>query len=696
MTTAVLLARIQFAFTIGYHFLYVPISLGVGLILVLAARRYRKSGLESDRAAADLWTKLFAATFAVGVATGLTMEFAFGTNWAAYSRFVGNIFGAPLAIEGIFSFFIESTFLGVVLFGRRRVSARVYYVSTWLVFGAAVMSAFWIIVANSWMHTPAGYQVENGRAVLQNIWAVIFTKSLAPRFVHTLVATSITGSFIAAGIAAHYLLKRRHLDFAKKALTTALVVGVLSSVPQPFIGHWHAIEVAADQPIKMAAFEGVYETGSHVPLSIYGWVNEDAEKPVSIAIPSGLSLMLGLSPGKVIQGLNSVPPADRPPVQILFQTWHLMVGIGILLALIMVIGVYLLLRKRLEYSVGYLKLLKYAMPLPVIACILGWMSTEIGRQPWIVQGELRTADAVSVTVPASQVATTLAIFAAIYAVLFFAWLHVVRRIVADGPEEVPVLSPAERDERALAAIRSRLAFSLGDGWRRAIGQDSGLSVRGAIRRGRRRDMTGLQAAWFVVTALLVVVYAALDGFDLGVGILSPLLARSDDERATLRHTVGPIWDGNEVWLIIIGGVLFAAFPEVYASLLSGFYLIFMLIFFGLISRATALGLHYGSGGPSRPWRSALWVGSILPGFLFGLVAGQPHPGGGTVLQRRLCRECRLLVQPSRRRGRPAGDRHVRESRRLLGEPQDRGRTPPQVRQGEVLGPGGCCCSCLRC
>jgi cytochrome bd ubiquinol oxidase subunit I len=433
LTTAVQLARIQFALTIGYHFIFVPISMGLGLFMVLAARRYRRSGLESDRAAVDLWTRLFAATFAAGVATGLTMEFAFGTNWSEYSRFVGNIFGAPLAAEGLLSFFIESSFLGIVLFGKNRVSSRFYYVSVWIVFIAALNSAFWILVANSWMHTPAGFAVEDGRAVLTNVWAAIFTRSLAPRFVHTVNATFMTGAFISAGIAAHYLLKKRHVDFARRALTTALIVGTITSVAQPFLGHWQSLQIAADQPIKMAAFEAVYKTGSHQQLSMLGWVDESAQRPISIAIPDGLSLMLGLSPNKLVQGLDSVPPADRPNVQIVFQTWHLMIGVGILLALLMVIGVYLLFRKRLHYSLPYLKILRIALPLPILACILGWMTTEIGRQPWIVQGELRTADAVSPTVSTGEVATTLAILVVVYTGIFIAWLHVLRGIVRKGP-----------------------------------------------------------------------------------------------------------------------------------------------------------------------------------------------------------------------------------------------------------------------
>lgn len=434
MTTAVQLARVQFALTIGYHFLFVPISLGLGFIMVLAAWRYRRSGLDPDRSAVDLWTRLFAATFAAGVATGLTMEFAFGANWSNYSRFVGNIFGAPLAIEGLLSFFVESSFLGIVLFGKNRISSRAYYACVWIVFLAALNSAFWILVANSWMHTPAGFAVENGRAVLTNIWAAIFTKSLAPRFVHTVNATLVTGAFISAGVAAHYLLKHRHTDFAKRALTTALIVGAITSVAQPFLGHWQSLQIAADQPVKMAALEGIYQTGSHQSLSIYGWVNTATQRPVSIEIPDGLSLMLGLNPNHVVKGLDSVPAADRPNVQVLFQTWHLMLGLGTLLAAIMVIGLWLLWRGRLHYSLPYLKTLRLTLPLPILTCILGWMTTEMGRQPWIVQGQLRTVDAVSSTVSTGEVATTLAILAVIYTGVFIAWLHVVRGIVRKGPE----------------------------------------------------------------------------------------------------------------------------------------------------------------------------------------------------------------------------------------------------------------------
>ena len=449
--TSVLLSRIQFAFTIGYHFLYVPISIGLGVIILFAERRYRRSGSDVDRAASEFWIKIFAATFAVGVASGITMEFAFGTNWANYSRFVGGVFAVPLAAEGVFAFFLESSFLGVLLFARKRVSRRFYYTSAWLVVFAAVFSAFWIIAANSWMQTPGGSTVVNGRAVLTDFWAALFTRSFLPTLAHTLGATVVAGAFFTAGVSAYYLLRSRHVDFAKHAIRLALVLGFLFSAAMPLLGHLQALEVARDQPIKMAAMEGVYQTGSHKALSIIGYVDQNAQKPVGLKLPDGLSLILGLSPNRVITGLDSVPPSDRPPVQIVFQTWHLMIGVGIILVLIMIVGLYLWWRKTLERSRWYLRVLQLAIPLPMVATTLGWMTTEIGRQPWVVEGQLRTSDAVSSTVSVGQVGTTLGVFVVLYAVLFLFWLAVVRRIVRRGPEEMPATEQAEAVDGVLIA-----------------------------------------------------------------------------------------------------------------------------------------------------------------------------------------------------------------------------------------------------
>ena len=274
---ALMLARIQFALTVGYHFIFVPISIGVGMMVVLSERRHYKSGIPADRAASNFWIKLFTATFAIGVATGITMEFAFGTNWAEYSRFVGNIFGAPLAAEGLVAFFLESTFLGVLLFGRKRVSKRFYYVSAWLVWIGSLLSALWILIANSWMQTPAGYKVEDGKAVLTSFWGAALNPSIGPRYFHTVAAALLTGCFVVAGVCAYYMLKKRHVHFARQAMLWAASVGLVLAIAMPFLGHWGATVVAEYQPIKMAAFENVGDTQKNAPLYLFGWVNSDGE-----------------------------------------------------------------------------------------------------------------------------------------------------------------------------------------------------------------------------------------------------------------------------------------------------------------------------------------------------------------------------------------------------------------------------------
>jgi cytochrome bd ubiquinol oxidase subunit I len=452
--TAETLARIQFAFTVGYHFIYVPMSIGIALMVVIAEGRYYRSRLEADKAASNFWIKLFTTTFAIGVATGLTMEFAFGTNWANYSRFVGDIFGSPLAAEGIFAFFLESTFLGVLLFGRKRVRRGMYYASTWLVFLGANLSALWILIANSWQQTPAGYKVVDGKAVMTSFWAVVANPSTAPRLVHTLAATWIAGAFAVAGISAWYLLKRRHVAFARRHLLTGLVIGLLVSGAMPFIGHWHALEVAEYQPTKMAAFETVYDTGDRARLYLAGWVGTDADgnpHATGLFIPSGLSLMLGFSPSHVVQGLDQVAAADRPPLQVTFQSYHLMILLAFYFILLMLVSlVFYLWKRRLESMRWLLWLLVISIPFPIIAAEMGWTATEVGRQPWIVQGLLRTSDGVSPVVSTGEIVTTLTIFAVVYLLLFLAWVRIFTRQIAKGPEEIVATEPAATAEPAAA------------------------------------------------------------------------------------------------------------------------------------------------------------------------------------------------------------------------------------------------------
>ena len=441
---ALTLARFQFAFTVGYHFIFVPISIGLALMVVLAERRYYKSGIPAHKAASNFWIKLFTTTFAIGVATGITMEFAFGTNWADYSRFVGNIFGAPLAAEGLFAFFLESTFLGVLLFGRTRVSRRLYYASTWLVMIGAWLSALWILIANSWQQTPRGYEVVDGKAVLTDFWAAALNPSTAPRYVHTMAGALIAGCFVVASVSAWYLLKKRHLHFARQWLTSALVIGLVVSALMPFIGHWHALEVAAEQPVKMAAFEGIYTTEKGADLTLVGWVDEEGKSVTGLKIPSGLSLMLDLDTDSTVTGMDSVPAGDTPPVQLTFQSYHLMIALSFLFILIMLVALALQLMKRLENARWMLWLLVVSFPLPLLAINMGWMATEVGRQPWIVQGLLRTSDGVSPVVSASEIWVTLGLFAVVYLVLFIAWVRIFTGIIRKGPEDVAEMLEADK------------------------------------------------------------------------------------------------------------------------------------------------------------------------------------------------------------------------------------------------------------
>jgi cytochrome d ubiquinol oxidase subunit I len=446
---ALMLARIQFAFTVGYHFIFVPISIGVGLMVVLFERRYYKSGLPDDKAASNFWIKLFTATFAIGVATGITMEFAFGTNWAEYSRFVGNIFGAPLAAEGLIAFFLESAFLGVLLFGRKRVSKRFYYISAWLVWIGSMLSALWILIANSWMQTPAGYKVEDGKAILTSFWAAALNPSIGPRYFHTVVAALLTGCFVVAGVAAYYMLKKRHAPFARQAMLWAVSIGLVLAIAMPFLGHWSALVVAKYQPVKMAAFENLGDTQKNADLHLFGWVTSDGET-IAISIPSGLSLMLGMSPDHEVTGLNSVAAADRPPTQIVFQSYHLMIALGFLFILVLFVTLIMHWRGRLERARWLLWVLMACIPLAILAINMGWTAAEVGRQPWIVQGLLRTEDAVSPLVSSGQIWTTLGLFGLIYLVLFIAWLRIFLGIIKKGPDEAVDVLEAEKSAAAPA------------------------------------------------------------------------------------------------------------------------------------------------------------------------------------------------------------------------------------------------------
>jgi len=436
---ALTLARLQFAVTAGFHFIFPPISIGLGWLLVIAewfAWKKQDAGYE---AVARLFSRLFAVTFAVGVATGIVMEFQFGTNWAAYSRFVGDIFGAPLAAEGVFAFFLESTFLGVYLWGRDRVSRGLRWFSILMVASGATLSALWIIIANSWQQTPAGYVIRNGRAELADFWAAAFNPSTLPRYFHTVVAAMVVGAFLMAGVAAWHLLRDSRSELGRKALRLAVAWGLIVSVLEvmPF-GHLHAQQVARTQPEKFAAIEGLYTSQSGAPLILFGVpFSQPDEVKGAIEIPGLLSWMAFGDTGAHIRGLDQFPLENRPPLWLTFVSFHNMVVLGLWFIALMAWSAWQLYRGKLFEDRRTLKALLWSIPLPVVACQLGWVAAEVGRQPWIVYGLLRTDQAHSPTVTAAEIGFSLGLFGLVYLALFALWLTLMLKKARVAPPVTP-------------------------------------------------------------------------------------------------------------------------------------------------------------------------------------------------------------------------------------------------------------------
>ncbi|HET7753718.1 MAG TPA: cytochrome ubiquinol oxidase subunit I [Anaeromyxobacteraceae bacterium] len=432
---ALTLARIQFAVTVGFHFIFPPISIGLGWLLVVAEYFGWKKQDPVYVEVGKFFGKLFAITFAIGVATGIVMEFQFGTNWSQYSRFVGDIFGAPLAAEGVFAFFLESTFLGVYLYGRDRVSKRVHWFSSLMVAVGATLSAFWIIVANSWQQTPAGFVVRNGRAELTDFWAAVFNPSTLPRYFHVVVAALIAGAFVMAGVAAYHLLKDPRSAFARKAMKLGVAWGLVFSCLEvmPF-GHLHAQQVARTQPAKFAAIEGLYTSQSSAPLVLFAVpFSEPPHLKAAVEIPGLLSWMAFGDTGAHVQGLDAFPPENRPPLWLTFVSFHNMVLLGTWFVGLMAFAAWQWYRDRLWEDRRTLRLLLWSIPLPVLACELGWVAAEVGRQPWIVQGLLRTSESHSPAVSAGEIAFSLGLFGLIYLGMGALWLMLMIRKAKVAP-----------------------------------------------------------------------------------------------------------------------------------------------------------------------------------------------------------------------------------------------------------------------
>jgi cytochrome d ubiquinol oxidase subunit I len=423
----VTLSRLQFGAAAMYHFIFVPLTLGLGVLVAIMETLHYRTKNEIYLKMTKFWGRLFLINFILGIVTGITLEFQFGTNWAQYSIYVGDIFGAPLAIEATLAFFLESTFLGVWLFGWKRISPKMHLISIWLVAFSSNLSALWILIANAWMQDPVGFVLKNNRAEMSNFFAVVFSPYAWLKFTHTITAGFVVGAFFVMGISAYHLLRKQNVEFFKKSFYVGATFGLIASVLVFLIGDFHAAEVAHVQPTKLAAMESIWDTRKAAPIYLL-LVPDESQKTNLIEafpIPSLLSLLAYHDPNATVRGLNSFPSNDIPPVTPVFLSFRVMVGLGTLFIILTILAWWFARKDKLLDHRGFLKIMLYSLPLPYIATQVGWIVAEVGRQPWIVYGLLRTNDAVSKNLTVGDVLFTLGVFIVLYtalAVLDFALL----------------------------------------------------------------------------------------------------------------------------------------------------------------------------------------------------------------------------------------------------------------------------------
>lgn len=445
-----LLSRLQFALTASFHFIYPPISIGLGLFLVVIGVLYVRTKDPKWRQLSFFWIKVYGLVFAMGVATGIVQEFEFGTNWADYSRFVGNIFGSLLAAEGIFAFFLEGGFLGLMLFGGSRLGPRMWLFAIVMVVFGAHFSALWIIMANSWMQTPAGYELAETPigtlAYMTSFREVVFTPSFMTRILHTWAASWMVGASLVLSVSAFYVLKGRHLKTAQAAFKVALPIFVLFGFAQVFLfGAESAVAVTDNQPVKLAAMEGLWDTTSCAPMTLVGWVNEAEQTTVGLQIPCMLSFLAGGSFDATVQGLRDFPSDTWAPINLVFQVYHIMISLGGLFVAIGLLGVvFAVWKERIWRTRWLLWIFVASIFMTQLATLSGWWTAEFGRQPWIVWNLLRTVDGVSPNLNGLQVFLSLLMFIGLYALLFVLFLYLLNEKIQHGPEpledEVPVTS----------------------------------------------------------------------------------------------------------------------------------------------------------------------------------------------------------------------------------------------------------------
>ncbi len=456
------LARWQFAITTVYHFFFVPLTLGLSILVAVMETVYVRTHNETYKRMAQFWGKLFLINFAMGVVTGIVQEFQFGMNWSAYSRFVGDIFGAPLAIEALLAFYLESTFLGVWIFGWNKLPKALHAAVIWIVAIGSNLSAFWILIANSFMQEPVGYTLRNGRAEMTNFFALLTNPNLWVQYPHVLFSGIATASFFVLGISAYHLLKRNkaHAELFHRSFQLAVMFALASSVLVALVGHTQAQHMVRTQPMKMAAAEALWQSEDPASFSLFTIGDEKNRKDVfSIRIPDMLTILSYNSVTGQVQGINDLEaaytqrygPGDYvPPVGVMYWTFRLMVGAGMLMFVLALYGIYLAMRNLYDRRRRFLMLLIGAMFLPYLANTAGWIMTEVGRQPWIVFGLLQTKSGVSPTVPPGVVLLSLISFALTYGVLMIVDIFLLTKYAKAGPNESE--ASVESEEATLASV----------------------------------------------------------------------------------------------------------------------------------------------------------------------------------------------------------------------------------------------------
>ena len=435
---AVFAHRVQFGFTIMFHYLFPILTMGLGFFIALFSTLHLVTHNEKYAAAGQFWAKIFAINFALGVVTGIPLEFEFGTNWARFSSYGGGVFGQTLPLEGVYAFFLESGFLGMFLAGERRVGRTLHWLSALGVAIGSLLSGYFIVATNAWMQHPVGYEVDAlGHIRLKSFWAVLLNPFAGWQYAHTINGALLTAAFVIGGVGAFYLLSHRHQEFARFSVKTAVVAGVILSLTQLFpTGDLNSANVVRYQPTKLATMEGLFETEKGAPLAIIGMPDTEHGRLIDpVYVPKFLSFLAYGNFNASINGLNSYPKDLWPPVELTYYSYHIMVGLGSIFIAQMLVGLFLLWRRKLYSCRWFLWMLMLTLPFPYIANEAGWVVAEVGRQPWLVYGLLKTQAGTSANVVAGETVFTTLGFAGIYIMLSILFLFLVGRIILNGPEE---------------------------------------------------------------------------------------------------------------------------------------------------------------------------------------------------------------------------------------------------------------------